>query len=90
VLPSATNTDSTADSGVALYAQAGLLGKPAHFVGVPMRRGQPVHSAGGNVPGMTGTLRRLPHSGRGIAVLTQTDGIERILRLTDDLVDRFW
>jgi CubicO group peptidase (beta-lactamase class C family) len=81
--------------GTELMSTLGRLddGTMLHYAwgfGIPLRRGQPVHSAGGNVPGMTGTLRRLPHAGRGIAVLTQTDGVERILRLTDHLVDRFW
>jgi CubicO group peptidase (beta-lactamase class C family) len=66
-------------------------GTPLHYAwgfGIPSRGGQPVHAAGGNVPGMTATLRRLPVTGRALVVLTQTDGTDRILRLTAELLDR--
>jgi hypothetical protein len=56
-------------------------------LGIPGRSGQPVHAAGGNVPGMTATLRRLPVTGHALVVLTQTDGIDRILRLTAEILD---
>ncbi|ACQ80802.1 beta-lactamase [Beutenbergia cavernae DSM 12333] len=67
------------DDGTALPAAWGFS--------VRDRGGELVHTAGGNVPGVTGTVRRVPGHDVSLTVLTRTDGVERVLAATEALLD---
>ncbi|TDC84283.1 class A beta-lactamase-related serine hydrolase [Micromonospora sp. KC606] len=76
----------------ALLHSTGTLddGTPLKYgwgVAVREHNGYTVHSHGGAWPTLTSKLVRLPTTGQSVAVIAAADGIERMVTLTDRLLD---
>jgi CubicO group peptidase (beta-lactamase class C family) len=56
-------------------------------VAVREHNGYTIHSHGGAWPTLTSKLVRLPATGQSIAVIAAADGVERMVTLTDHLLD---